>query len=105
MGNGWATPHVARLVKGETVQFRPRGNSMTGRISSGQLVTLEPVREDQVIKKGDIVLGKVHGRWHLHLVTRANHAQDQYQISNNHGFVNGWTSRRHIVGICTAVYA
>ena len=27
---GWADGHIARLVRGETVQFRPRGNSMVG---------------------------------------------------------------------------
>ena len=25
---GWATPHIDKLRRGETVQFRPRGNSM-----------------------------------------------------------------------------
>ena len=40
---GWASAHIARLQGGETVQFRPRGNSMKGRIASGQLCTVEPV--------------------------------------------------------------
>jgi hypothetical protein len=38
---GWATPYIDKLKKGETVQFRPRGNSMSGRIESGQLCTVE----------------------------------------------------------------
>src|SRR5215471_19907617 len=29
---GWANGHIARLQRGETVSFRPRGNSMKGRI-------------------------------------------------------------------------
>jgi hypothetical protein len=40
---GWATQYIAQLQEGETVQFRPRGNSMEGKISSGQLCTVEPV--------------------------------------------------------------
>ncbi|MBC7974318.1 MAG: hypothetical protein H7138_04980 [Myxococcales bacterium] len=34
---GWADGHIARLAQGETVSFRPRGHSMTGKISSGEL--------------------------------------------------------------------
>jgi hypothetical protein len=40
---GWASGHIARLQKGETVSFRPRGNSMKGKIDSGQLCTVAPV--------------------------------------------------------------
>jgi len=52
---GWATPYIDRLKKGETVQFRPRGNSMSGKIESGQLCTVVPVRSED-LKVGDIVL-------------------------------------------------
>jgi len=37
---GWATGHIEKLRAGETVSFRPRGNSMTGKIESGQLCTV-----------------------------------------------------------------
>ena len=40
---GWATGHIERLKAGQTVQFRPRGNSMVGKVRSGQLCTVEPV--------------------------------------------------------------
>ena len=39
---GWATHYIPRLQAGETVQFRPRGDSMSGRIESGQLCTVAP---------------------------------------------------------------
>jgi len=39
---GWATPYIEKLRRGETVQFRPRGNSMAGKIESGQLCTVVP---------------------------------------------------------------
>ena len=32
----WATQHIQKLQTGETIKFRPRGNSMVGKISSGQ---------------------------------------------------------------------
>jgi hypothetical protein len=31
---GWATQHIARLQRGETVQFRPRGHSLRGKVDS-----------------------------------------------------------------------
>lgn len=85
-GNGWATPHIARLLRGETVRFRPRGNSMSGRVESGQEVEVAPCREGEP-RKGDVVLCRVAGRQYLHLVSAVRGGQ--YQISNNHGFVNG----------------
>jgi hypothetical protein len=41
----WATTPIARLRAGETVQFRPRGGSMTGKIESGQLCTVTPIAD------------------------------------------------------------
>jgi hypothetical protein len=39
----WVTAYIEKLRGGEAVSFRPRGNSMAGRIESGQLCTVEPV--------------------------------------------------------------
>src|SRR5215470_3232436 len=64
---GWASRHIARLREGETVQFRPRGDSMRGKIESGQLCTVEPVDPD-TLEVGDIVLCKVNGKEYLHLI-------------------------------------
>jgi hypothetical protein len=64
---GWASEYIARLQNGETVQFRPRGNSMQGKIESGQLCTVEPV-VPATLEAGDIVLCKVNGKQYLHLV-------------------------------------
>lgn len=51
---GWASDYINKLKDGESVSFRPRGNSMTGKIESGQLCTVEPVDPDGV-EVGDIV--------------------------------------------------
>jgi hypothetical protein len=87
---GWATIHVGRLAKGETVSFRPHGNSMTPLIESGQLCQVSPC-EIAAVEVGDVVLCKVNGREFLHKVTAKRNGQ--VQISNNHGHVNGWTTR------------
>lgn len=89
---------VERLQRGEEVVLHPKGQSMTPRIYSGQRVTLTPVSEDPEV--GDIVLAKVHGRYYLHLVSSRD--GDRYQISNNHGHVNGWTSREKIYAVVEA---
>lgn len=92
---------ITRLKAGETIQFRPVGNSMSGRIESGQLVTIEPVPEWQPITKRDVVFCKVKGRVLLHLVTATRNGR--YQIGNNKGHINGWIGRDQIYGICTKV--
>ena len=58
---GWASHYIEKLQAGETVQFRPRGDSMSGRIESGQLCTVVPVAPAD-LAVGDIVLCKVRGR-------------------------------------------
>lgn len=97
---GWATQHIAKLVAGETVQFRPRGNSMTGKIESGQLCTVVPAAGLQ-IQAGDIVLCKVNGCEYLHLVKAIQ--GERYQIGNNRGRINGWVGRQMIYGRCIRV--
>lgn len=95
----WATHLIKDLLEGKTVQCRPRGNSMTGKVNSGQLCTIVPLDRDP--QKGDIVLCKVRGAQYLHLVSAVK--PDQYQISNNHGHVNGWTPRKNVFGLLTKV--
>jgi len=96
----WANHYIEKLKLGETVQFRPRGNSMKGKISSGQLVTIEPVAEKE-LQKDDIVLCKVNGSQYLHLIKAIQ--GNRYQIGNNTGRTNGWITKNTIYGICTKV--
>lgn len=97
---GWATGHIEKLRSGETVSFRPRGNSMTGKIESGQLCTVEPV-DAESLKVGDIVLCKVNGSEYLHLVKAVQ--GERFQIGNNRGKINGWVTANSIFGKCIAV--
>jgi hypothetical protein len=97
---GWATGYIAKLQQGETVQCRPRGDSMRGKIESGQLCTVEPL-DPATLKVGDIVLCKVHGQQYLHLVKAIQGAR--FLIGNNQGRINGWISGHCIYGKCTRI--
>ena len=99
---GWATGHIERLRRGETVSFRPRGHSMSGKVESGQLCTVAPV-DPADLAVGDIVLCKMRGREYLHIIKAIQGAR--YQIGNNRGHVNGWVSAGAIFGRCVRVEA
>src|SRR5438045_3665800 len=97
---GWATHAIKALQEGKTVQIRPRGDSMTGKVNSGDLVTVEPAT-DRDLQVGDIVLCKVRGNEFLHLIKAIK--GNQYQIGNNRGGINGWITARNIFGIATKI--
>jgi hypothetical protein len=93
--------YIARLRAGETIRFREGGNSMTPRIKSRQKCTYQPVRSPDDVKVGDAIFCKVGGSYYTHLITAIR--GDQYQIGNNHGHVNGWTTLANIYGKVIAV--
>ena len=97
---GWAAQYIGKPRSGKAVSFRPRGNSMAGKVESGQLCTVEPV-DPTTLQVGDIVLCKVNGREYLHLV-KAIHGP-RFQIGNNRRRINGWVSAGAIFGRCVRV--
>ncbi len=97
---GWASANIEKLRGGESVSFRPRGHSMSGKIDSGQLCTVEPV-DPATLRVGDIVLCKVNGREYLHLVKAIQ--EERFQIGNNRGRINGSVSAGSIFGLCVKV--
>ena len=92
---GWASGYIERLRKGETVAFRPRGNSMSPKIASGDLCTVEPIDPEQ-LRAGDIVLCRVRGAEYLHFVKAIQ--GERFQIGNNRGGINGWIGANGIFG-------
>jgi hypothetical protein len=92
---GWADGHIARLALGETIQLRPRGHSMTGKVNDGQLCTVSPLG-DRELERGDIVLCRVSRSQYLHLIKAIQ--GERFQIGNNRGGINGWITRRQIFG-------
>ena len=95
--------HQKKLIDGETIQFRPQGNSMVPLIGCGDLITVEPAAEP--LKKGDIVFCKVHGKFYVHLIKSITQHADKfrYQIGNNKGGVNGTIGIDRIFGKVTNV--
>lgn len=99
----WATHYIAKLQEGETVQFRPRGNSMAGKIESGQLCTVVPIDDAAGLAVGDIVLCRVNGSQYLHLIKAIQ--GPRFQIGNNRGRINGWITGKSIYGKCIRIEA
>lgn len=95
---GWADEYVKRLQAGETVQFRPRGSSMSGRIESGQLVVVEPISSLYALNWDEIVLCRVAGHQYLHIIKQIDVGQKRVLICNNRGRENGWTGFDNVYG-------
>ena len=91
--------HVEKLLSGESVTFKPRGNSMTPKIISGQQVTVVPISDKSLLLKGDVVLCKVHGNYYLHIIHAIDIPVGKCLIGNNHGHMNGWTPFSNVFGI------
>ncbi|CAN5736103.1 hypothetical protein BH20ACI4_BH20ACI4_06380 [soil metagenome] len=89
------------MKNGETVSLRPRGHSMKGKIESGQLCTVEPIKDCSSLEKGDIVLCKVNGAEYLHLIKAIQ--GKRFQIGNNRGRINGWVGTNAIFVKCIKI--
>jgi hypothetical protein len=98
----WATRYIEQLKQGLTVQFRPRGNSMTPRIKSGQLCTVAPIDTQAPPQVDDVVLCKVKGAQYLHIVKAVQ--GDRYLIGNAHGRINGWVGHACVYGKLLSVH-
>jgi hypothetical protein len=92
---GWVNEALKELSAGRSVQVRPFGGSMRGRIESGQLVTLAPV-DPTNIQVGDVLLVQWKNNFLLHLVKDID--GDQFLIGNNLGKTNGWVNASAIRG-------
>lgn len=89
------------LEKGE-VTFKPHGNSMTPKINSGDQVVVKKASV-AALRVGDAVYAKVKGSYYLHLLSAIDETKGRYQISNNHGHINGWVGADNIFGVCVQV--
>ena len=99
---GWADNYIKILLETGEVQFKPSGNSMTGKVESGSQCKV--INSPTIVYEvGDIVLCKVSGKQYLHLISALDKPRDRVQISNNKGFVNGWIKISAIYGLCVQV--
>ena len=55
------------------------------------------------LRVGDAVYAKVKGNYYLLLLSAIDESQNRYQISNNHGHVNGWVTADNVFGICVQI--
>lgn len=96
----WVTEARDALAAGKTVQIRPVGGSMRGRIESGQLVTLQPAVYD-TIEVQDVIFIRWKGNYLLHLVLEKNN--NKVCIGNALGKINGWIDAADVLGKMIAV--
>ena len=118
-----------RLSKGEVVTFGGKGNSMVPRIKSGEKCTYVAILTEEEAPAGARRLSRADlkpdlegpcyippselrdkdmiwcnvGRWHFtHLLTGIS-SDGMYQISNNHGHVNGKVPASKLYGLVIKV--
>jgi len=96
----WAKFAIAALQQGKTVQIRPRGHSMKGKVNDEDLVTVAPCAPES-LRVGDIVLVRVKGTDYLHLIKAID--GERFQIGNNRGGINGWVGKNGIFCKATKV--
>jgi len=95
---------IKQLQDGKNASIKPRGNSMKGRVESGDVVQLEPCIPDS-LSTNDVVLVKVKGRVYLHLIKAIKQEKNKlrFQIGNNVGGINGWVGHNAIYGKATLI--
>ena len=88
-----------KLRTGETVQLKPKGGSMRGRVNEGDVVILA-LCNTRDLAVGDIVLARIHGRRYSHFVLHLIIERDgeQFLIGNNSGRADGWITSENIFG-------
>jgi hypothetical protein len=97
---GWVKDALKELAAGREARIRPSGGSMRGRIESGELVVLAPVRPAD-LQVEDAVLVGWQGNYLLHLVKAIE--DDRILIGNNIGKINGWVPITAVKGKVIAV--
>ena len=102
----WTTEAITALQKGDAVQVRPPGHSMTGRINHGDLVTLSPCLTEDLIA-GAIVLVRIQGKRFSHIVLHGilSVEGNKFLIGSHQGRIDGWVEVGDIYGIATKVEA
>jgi len=74
---------------------------MSGKIESGQLCTVVPIKDASELAVGNIVLCSVRGNHYLHLIKAIQ--GKRFQIGNNRGGINGWIGANSIFGRCIRI--
>lgn len=73
------------------------GKSMYPVIKSAQPVVVEPIDDNCVIGKDDIVFCEVQKRYRLRNVIQV-HKGERYSVGDTHGYINGTIGRNAVYG-------
>ena len=96
----WVKEARSKLQSGQLARVHPIGNSMRGRIESGQLVTLAPAQIREV-QRGDVVFVAWKRNYLLHLIIDVE--PERVVIGNSLGKINGWAPASAILGKVIAI--
>lgn len=88
---------AAEMKTGKIGKLIGIGNSMAPILKSKQPVLVNPITENTIIEKRDIVFCKVKGNHYLHKVHAVKN-NSRFLIGNNHGHMNGWVGKNGIFG-------
>lgn len=98
----WADEAIETLRQGAYTRIQARGDSMTGKVNDGDMVTLEYC-EPKKLAVGDVVLVKVKSAVLLHQIMAINAKEGRFQIGNTRGEVKGWVGGSAIYGRATRI--
>ena len=102
MLTSWADNAIKELAENGTATIRPKGQSMKGKVESGEQVSLTTCLPE-TLQVDDIVLVKVKGKIYLHLIKSIKNHKNKltFKIGNNRGGINGWVGPNAIYGTAT----
>ena len=91
---------IQTLAEFGSVVITCNGNSMRPLIAPKEAIHLRKV-DLSLLRVGDAVFCRINGNLQVHLISAVD--KDRFQISNNHGHVNGWINHYNIFGLCVKV--
>jgi hypothetical protein len=90
----WVKDALEQLSMGGQCVIYPIGQSMRGKIESGQKVLLSNQKLDEIIA-GDVVFIRWKGNYLLHLLIEIK--DDKILIGNNLGKTDGWIEKKDVL--------
>lgn len=93
---------IGILADTGSVTFKCNGNSMRPIMAPGDTLYIKKV-DHAKLRTGDAVFCKVGGGLQVHKISAIDESKARWQISNNHGRVNGWIGAPNIYGLCVQV--
>ena len=90
------------LKRGEICKVTNYDRFMIPILKPGQSVICVIVTENTILHKNNIVLCKIDGKYYLRKITAIKNGVT-YQISDNHGHIEGFISKKNIFGVVVEI--